>query len=290
MIASPESPFSLTSALRFFGRSAALLALILAGLPASAADPALYARIEFVEGEVSIFDARNEPRPARSAGVILAGETIVTGPNGELHARTEDAGFVAFRPNTRVRIDSYLAAGGKDDNVAVSLVTGALRSITGWIGRLNPGGYRIKTANATVGIRGTDHETHYIASSPGGDPGATAPGTYDKVNAGATLLQNNAGQLLINAGQAAHAAHDGKSSPRLLDRAPPIFKPGKNEPRIESRRTELSREIETRLQDRINELRDTHDLKDLKDMKDKIDPDDARRKIIEKRKRRAADK
>lgn len=289
--------------LRRLLRPAMLACAALVTAAAFAAEPAKFAIIEWVQGSVEILNANGQARPARVSEGVLAGETVVTGKDGELHVRTEDAGFVAFRTNTQVRIDSYLAKGGKDDNMALSLVKGALRSITGWLGRQNSANYSVRTATATVGIRGTDHETHYVPPpGPNDPPSTTPPGTYDKVVTGATVIQNMGGQVMIAAGQTGHAPHDARSAPRLLDRAPAIYRPGSNDARIETRKKELAREVEARIQERVNDIkdalkdlrddkdeRDLKDLKELKDAKDRVDPE-AVRKAIERKRRKAAEK
>ncbi len=277
--------------------AALLSAVAIAATGAIAAEPVKFAMIEWVAGPVEVVNARGQSRPAWVSEAVLSGETIQTGPGGEMHVRTEDAGFIAFRPNSQVRIDSYMAAGGKEDNLALSLLRGALRSVTGWIGKTNSPRYSVRTPTATIGIRGTDHETHYVPPHAGTDPNLPPPGTYDKVNAGSTVLQNAGGQVVIGTNQSAHAPHDAKAAPRLLDRAPSIYKPGANDGRVEARKTELAREIESRLQERLKDLHDAKDGKDLKDVKDqlkeradKADPGEVRRKTTEKRQRRPGDK
>ncbi len=295
--------FDACANLRRILRPAMLACAALMTPAAFAAEPAKFAVIEWVQGSVDILNANGQARPARLSEGVLAGETVVTGKDGELHVRTEDAGFVAFRSNTQVRIDSYLAKGGKDDNMALSLVKGALRSITGWLGRQNSANYSVRTPTATVGIRGTDHETHYVPPpAPNDPPSATPPGTYDKVVSGATVIQNTGGQVMIAAGQTGHAPHDARSTPRVLDRAPGIYRPGNNDARIDMRKKELAREVESRIQERVNEIkdaakdlkdgkdeRDLKDLKELKDAKDRVDPA-AARKAIERKRRKAAER
>ena len=213
-----------------------------------------YAHVEFVKGTVSIVDAKGQARMPQVNDKIFAGETILTGRDGELHARTDDHGYVAFRANTRMKIDSYLAEGDKDDNVVMSLLYGSLRSITGWIGKHNADKYAIRTPTATIGIRGTDHEPHVILPpGPGEGPPAAPPGTYEKVHSGATVIKNEGGQTVVNANHVAFAPHDGKAPPRALDRAPDIYKPTANEGRIENRGKELVKEMEEKRQARIKE-------------------------------------
>ena len=232
--------------------------MLLAAFAASA--EVTYAHVEFVQGTVSILDAKGQARAPQVKDKIFAGETVLTGRNGELHVRTDDHGYVAFRANTKMKIDSYLAEGDKDDNVVMSLLYGSLRSVTGWIGKHNADKYTIRTPTATIGIRGTDHEPHVILpSGPGEGPPAAPPGTYEKVHSGATIIKNEGGQTVVNANHVAFAPHDGKAPPRALDRAPDIYKPTANEGRIEGRRKELAKEMEEKRLSRQKEAAEKHE-------------------------------
>ena len=136
--------------------------------------------IELVEGQVIITRANNITLAPIVGNSVEEGDTIITGADGELHVTMADSGFIAVRPNTRLKIEQYRAEGDKDDKSVISLLEGTFRSITGWIGKYSPRNYRITTPTATIGIRGTDHEPLYIPESASGAEGE--PGLYDKVN------------------------------------------------------------------------------------------------------------
>jgi hypothetical protein len=115
-----------------------------------------------------------------------------------------------------------------------------LRAISGWIGKYQPQRVLLKTPIATIGIRGTDHEPLYVAP---GEKSSVPPGTYDKVNTGATYIETAAGRIEVEKGRAGFAPHDGKA-PRVLDRIPEVYRPTRNEERIHKRKAELEREVE----------------------------------------------
>lgn len=226
-----------------------LALLELAAVPATATTAAAAGQVEFVSGDVTVEGAA--PSHALVTGAAVAvGDTLRTGSDGEAHLTMEDGAYLAVRPNTVFRIDAYSSRGEADDQASFSLLRGALRSVTGWIGKLHPGGYRINTPMATIGIRGTDHEPLYIP--PGEARGDETPGVYDRVNEGVALLTNEAGTVDIPAGKSAEIPHGTVRAPRLLDR-PPAF--------LERRRTrhevltarygrDIHRHIEERLQRR----------------------------------------
>ena len=212
----------------------------------------VFSHVEFTEGRASIIDAKGQSRAARVGEKVIEGETLVTGSDGELHARTDDHGLIALRANTRVKVEVYRAAGDDDDRSVLSLVGGTLRSLTGWIGKYRPANYLVKANTATIGIRGTDHEPLVIA--PGDKQGPA--GTYDKVNAGSTYIQNATGRVDIAAGHAGFAPHDGKFAPRALEKVPDAYKATRNEGRINARKEELAREVEQHRLERQKETKE----------------------------------
>ena len=146
---------------------------------------------------------------------IFSGQTLNTLEDGEVHVVTVDGGFIALRPNTVFRVDEYRAKGDSSDKIFMSLFKGALRSITGWIGKHNTSAYRITTPNATLGIRGTDHETTVIEKADGDEPG-----TYDTVNEGETVLKTAHGEVEVRPGKFAFAPKNGAVAPHFLEKHP----------------------------------------------------------------------
>src|SRR3989442_3276618 len=120
--------------------------------------PALAGEVELVEGDVRFVDRAMTMRRPVTEDSIFEGESIATGPNGEVHLRMEDGGFIAVRPGTRMRIAKFRAQGDESDAVTIGLLEGSFRSITGWIARVCPNNYQVRTPNVTIGVRRTDHE------------------------------------------------------------------------------------------------------------------------------------
>lgn len=209
-------------------------------------------RVEAVEGDARIYDAANLSRPAKVAETVFEGESIVTGDDGEVHLAMEDDGQIAVRPKSRVRIVKYRAEGGSNDTSIISLVQGALRSVTGWIGKYNPKGYAIRTPTATIGVRGTDHETVVVSS---GNKEAEA-GTYDKVNEGATVLSSPYGQTEVRRDQAGFVSLSQKSAPRLLASIPAVFRPARFDARFRNLHETVRQRIDARRSQRIESIRE----------------------------------
>jgi len=193
---------------------------------------------------------------------ILVGQTLQTQAGAELHIATTDGGFLALRPNSLFKVVQYNADKGDNGTVEMSLLKGALRSITGWIGKLNPKGYKVVTPTATVGIRGTDHETTVLDDASGRD----RPGTYDSVNEGSTTLRTPQGETSVQAGQHAFAARGVRQPPRVLAASPGFLvnrRALRLENRIYARKQQLSAHVQRAVeQHRAGQTQEHHPLID----------------------------
>lgn len=208
--------------------------------------------VDLVDGEVKIIDAAKNVRSPKLGDVLSVGDSVVTGADGELHLAMEDGGQMAVRPNTRMTVDKYKAEGGVDDRSVISLVQGALRSVTGWIGKFQPKNYQIRTPTATIGVRGTDHETLVIPP----DAKEGEAGTYDKVNVGSTLLRTAQGTTEVHPNQAGFASFSGKKRPALLPTVPGFFRPTKNESRFTDLHEKIHKALDQRRDERIRKIRE----------------------------------
>ena len=218
--------------------------------PAHAAN--VYGIVEWVEGTVSITDDKGHARAVQLNDTVMEGETIITGNDGALQVRTSDYGIAAYRSKSKITIQSFRAEGDSDDNMVLAIVYGGLRSVSGWIGKYNRGNYAIKAPNATIGIRGTDHEPLHIPIPSPGEVADAEPGTYEKVNSGQTSLQNPAGEVIVNAGESAFASHDAKKPPQKLMHIPEIYKATSNDSKIEARKEQLAKEVEQQRAEKQN--------------------------------------
>ena len=224
-------------------------AILLLGLWLCTATPAVFAaniagQVELVEGEVKVIGSNGAERVPQVGENVMEGDTLQSGKTGELHMRMQDNGFIAVRANTKIKIETYQAKGTDSDSSVFSLLAGTFRSITGWIGKYNRKNYSIRTPTSTIGIRGTDHEPMYIPEPGPGETTETPPGTYDKVNTGSTVIENPLGRVEVQPNQVGYAPH--KLRPKLLDKVPGIFRPGRNERRIEEKKEHLQKNMEER--------------------------------------------
>jgi hypothetical protein len=228
------------STLIFFG-------VLLACQAAWAAE--LFGTVDAVSGSNSVVDQAGQTSAIQTGQKIYEGQTITTASGGEVHIVSEDGGIIAIRPDSVFRVDEYKADGGSSDKVFMSLLKGAMRSITGWIGKHNPSGYLVTTPSATIGVRGTDHETTVIEGSHGDEPG-----TYDTVTEGATVLKTPRGETEVAPGKFAFAPKDRARAPFVLTRQPNFWarRSLRMEGRLEPRKAFLRSRLENMRETRIN--------------------------------------
>ena len=210
-------------------------------------------QVQFVDGSISILDSAGRARIAKVGMTVHEGDTVVTSSNAELHVETEDAGYIAVRPGTKLQFKVYRAeADGKDEAIIV-LIKGTFRAVSGWIGKYNMQNYVIETPVATIGIRGTDHEPAFMPEITNSETLVGAPGAYDKVNSGTTYICNWAGTTILNAGRVGFASDDGSNLPVVLDRIPPFYRATRNEHLIDEKKGALDKRLHEKYRERAKE-------------------------------------
>lgn len=205
------------------------------GAPAGASR---FARVWRISGSVTAAPANPAdgaaPRRLQAGDALYVGEQISAAADGQAVLQTLDAGYIAVRPGASFAMEQFVAEKSADDRFALRLLQGGLRLITGWVARLQPKAYRITTRTATVGVRGTDHETWFLSEELARSL-AQPPGTYDKVNRGGTALQTSAGSTDIAPGKVGFARLVGPKKmralitltlPVILEQVPGFYLPG----------------------------------------------------------------
>jgi hypothetical protein len=139
-------------------RVLAALALAAAGLSLSASASAAPAgEITHVSGAVMAQKPDGQSRILSVKSSVNEGDVLATSDNAYARVKFADGGEVVLRPSTQVKIDRFNFEEQKpqSDGMALSLLKGGLRAVTGLLGRRNPAAVRVATPSATIGIRGT---------------------------------------------------------------------------------------------------------------------------------------
>ena len=209
-------------------------------------------KVDSLSGSVFVSRSGAAGQPLTTGASINEGDLISTGADSWALLEMADGGSLTLRGKTRLRIDAYVYA--EADKTAskswLSLLEGAMRSVTGAIGAFNPPSYRLTTPVVTLGIRGTDHETAYFP--PGSTEPGVEPGVYDKVNQGETYLHTQHGDVNLKAGQAGFSDHQGARAPRVLAAIPAFYK---RHAEIDRRLADRMRRIQVRREKKIETFR-----------------------------------
>ena len=151
-----------------------------------------------VAGRAAAATSGGDIRNLDSGGKVNTGETVVTSRNSYVRLKFVDGASVILRPNSRFQIEDYNVAEEEQENRSVfNLIKGGFRAVTGLIGKRNRRGVSVRTAVATIGIRGTNWE---VVNCAGGSCGANPDGDYYTVYEGGITVTNNSGSLDIDPG------------------------------------------------------------------------------------------
>ncbi len=161
---------------------------------------------------------------------VFKGDTLKTAANAYTQVRMKDGALLSLRPNTELVISEYNFNGREDgtERSFMELLRGGFRTITGYIGHKNKSNYRVKTAVATIGIRGTHYGLMVCADgSCSNEAEPLEDGIYGGVVDGSISVENSSGAYTFNNDQYFHVAAAGSPAVELLV-PPPVFH-GKSE-------------------------------------------------------------
>lgn len=221
-------------------------------------------KLDSFEGDVKI-TAKNITKSAAAGVEINEGDYVRTGANSWALFEMSDGASITLRPLTEIRISKYRFTEdgpAAQNSSLIDLTKGALRMITGLIGQSNRQGYAVKTATATIGVRGTDHEPAYY---PPGDAEVRdqEAGSFDKVNDGETFIRNEGGQeVVVRRGRIAFMSQNRRLAPRLLDGEPQFFRRmAAFDRRVAARREAMHQRIEERRKQRQEQRKGNMELR-----------------------------
>lgn len=170
--------------------SLGLAALLVVGPLGSAFAAAEAGKVVTVAGRAAAATQEGDIRSLGRGEAVNSGDTVVTSSNSYVRMKFIDGASVILRPNSRFHIEDYQVAEKEEENRSFfSLVKGGFRAVTGAIGRRNRSGYRVRTAVATIGIRGTDYSMRTCA----GDCGNSPDGDYYQVHDGGIFVSTEGG-------------------------------------------------------------------------------------------------
>ncbi len=179
--------------------------------------PANTGKVDFTIGNVTVTGSDGLGRPLTKGAEVKSGDKILSSVDGRAQIRFSDGAYVSLQPNTEFDVKEYRYSGKTDgtESALFGLFKGAMRTVTGLVGRTNKNRYRITTATATIGIRGTGG---LIAI--GADGSTLVTGT-----SGIWTLSNKGGTLDIPAGSAGIAGANVNVPPQPANLGPVVPPP-----------------------------------------------------------------
>jgi hypothetical protein len=162
-----------------------------------------------LSGTLAVQRADGSIRLLSQKSDVGQGDTLTTQSDSFAQVKFADGGIVTMKPNTRVKLDNfnYDEQQPDKDNMAYSLLKGGLRFVSGLIGkRGNKDAYKLQTATATIGIRGTaggaDDCLDPLNPCVNPDSKVTLPaGVYVNVTEGEIAVTNGSGTVNLTEGQ-----------------------------------------------------------------------------------------
>lgn len=195
--------------------------------------------VQKVQGEISVIRS-NLPVKLDAGDSLREGDTITASSASSALVQLDDGAKLLIRPNTKVSLSRIVNIGALDKlSHSIALAFGAIRYVTGAVGKARPKGVSFSTPTATVGIRGTDIEIVYAAKTRS----VQGPGTYVRVNSGTIELDGTDGSTVMLAtneqafaGAQGTKTRSGTRSPavRKLDAPVEVFSSGQFDSLINS--------------------------------------------------------
>jgi hypothetical protein len=111
-----------------------------------------------VRGDVTATAGTAAPVSVAVNQQVVPGTTVTTGPGAQTVIRFDDGHTVVLSENTEFRVTQYSFDKDKpqSDNIALQILKGAMRSVSGLIVSRSRDSFALLAPQATIGIRGTD--------------------------------------------------------------------------------------------------------------------------------------
>jgi len=168
------------------------------------------ARIVEIKNNVTALnqtDLSQETRLLHIGAPVYESDTLVSELDGYAVLVFRDHGRITIDSNTTFKISDYKFDNPENsNNAAYDLVTGAMRVLTGTIGKENKEAFKVNTPVATIGIRGT-----------GFDLIERGKGLFSKVWKGKIFQKNNAGIFDLAEPNASHIDNKDSKPKSILE-------------------------------------------------------------------------
>jgi len=116
-------------------------------------------QVEFARGVGFAQSQGQLPRILGKGLPLMEGDRLTIADDSAAIIKLQDGTRMTLRPNSEMIVQQYQFKEGSEDNsMVLQLLRGGFRAVTGSISKDSPDAAKIQTANATVGIHGTDFD------------------------------------------------------------------------------------------------------------------------------------
>lgn len=176
-----------------------------------------------------VIHATRADAPSRILSVkseVREGDTLKTEIDTYARIKFVDGGEVVLRPETIFKVVAYsyraVPIPEHKDSIIFKLLKGGIRAVTGLLGKRDHEAFKLNTAAATIGIRGThfgallcNDDCANIPTISGHPP---ENGLHTDTAQGSTVISNAAGSIVVPAGSFSYTP-DAATPPKLVPSA-----------------------------------------------------------------------
>lgn len=172
-------------------------------------------QVTSAEGETMLLRDGALSTPIKIGESVRSGDVLRTAAQARVQLRMMDGGLVAIEPRSEFQVASYRFE-EQQQRSFLKLVRGAVRVVTGAIGKRDPANFRMTTPTATIGVRGTEFIARESDCQGAGCTADERPGLTLSVLQGRVVVSNQAvGELEVPAGQTVYVAALAPAAPSI---------------------------------------------------------------------------
>ncbi len=173
-------------------------------------------RVMRIVGRVAAKQQDGKIRRLTLGSAVYAGDTLQSDLESHAIVVFRDGGRITLQQSSVFQVEAfkYGTNDAEQENVALRLIKGGVRVVTGLIGRVNKQNYKFRMSGATIGIRGTGFDAWCNgpcasgAANFGAPPNDAMDGAGVHVWSGAVVFATPQGTMLVSLNQAAVIARE----------------------------------------------------------------------------------
>lgn len=169
-----------------------------------------------LEGRVKAIDPEKNIRILTENGGVYLKDILITAEDAKAEIQFTDGTTLLLIPNTRYKVNAYTFSDIQTNRYIAALSRGGAQLITGLIAQKDPENFQLRTANATIGVRGTSFQARVMDSD-----------LYVGAYSGDISVKNNASKLDLGVNQSHQFAsvQSSEIAPKALEMRPAALDP-----------------------------------------------------------------